>query len=465
MSAPTTDVVDRLEGLAAHAPAGTVDPDAVWARGRRRQARGWVVAVVCAVVLAGMGAAAATPLARWIDPPIAAPTQKTVLPDVLRSPSGSAAAFPAAPGRLSAVGVGQRSHLVSSSASLWGVSAATGESRWLELPDSVPSAGADAQLSADGRRLAYWITGEISGDPVSMGQTEDNTPVVGVAVMDLETGEVSRWEVESAHGLSVQGLVWADDVLWWQGGPVVPMEDGGATTAELRTRTWDVETDERTEVGDKDARAGAYLSDPGNAPGGFVTLPRSFRLERFTRDGEPTSLRMDLPPGVSSSAGLVDPEMAPDGTRVAALLVSDATELDDSVGKRLLVGTAANGTVTLRRVEPIQAHAVLGWRSPGEVVLVHPTTGGDTDGDGVPETRELWLADLSDPDRPGFAPWIVVQATTMPEFAADAWTWTVVEAPDPPFAPDRRWFGSVAAALALVLVAGWRAIRSRRGHP
>ena len=302
---------------------------------------------------------------------------------------------------LTAVGVGQRSDFFSSSATLWGVSAHTGESRWLDLPGAIATAQAAAQLSADGRRLAYWVTGRISGDAISLGGTEDDIPVVGLAVMDLETGKVKRWDVESDHGLSVQGLAWAGDTLWWQGGAVVP-SGTGASSADVRTRIWDLETDERTDVTEGDPRAGVYLSEPGGAPEGFVTQPRTFRLERVIGNGAPAPLRMDLPAGVAPDAGLVDAEMAPDGARVAALLVPDAAQFDDTIGKRLLVGSVTDGTVTLKRIRPVAAQTVLGWRSPSEVVVVHATTGSYV-GE-VQVASELWISDLSDAERPGFAP-------------------------------------------------------------
>ena len=224
-----------------------------------------------------------------------------VLPDVLRRPGSWEPAFPATPGRLSAVGVGERAGLLSSTSSLWGVSAATGETRWLDLPDLVPASHVPPELSADGRRVAYWVTGPTSGEPLGnsgptrRGETEEVTPVVGVAVLDLATGEVTRWEIASEHGLSVNGLAWAGDVLWWMGGPVTPSGEGGAS-AELATYTWDVTTDERVEVERRGRRRRARpCRRSGDAPGGFVTLPRTFRLEQVTGAQAPESLAGGAP--------------------------------------------------------------------------------------------------------------------------------------------------------------------------
>lgn len=458
MSAPPTEVVAGLERLASAAPATRIDPDSLWTRGRRRQNRR-TASVLAGIAAAGALATVVTPtvLAR-VDQPIVASSPRMVLPDVLRAPGAWEPAFSVTPRRLSAVGVGQRSSLLSSAAALWGVSAATGESRWLELPDALPSAGASAQLSADGRRLAYWVTGNTSGEPLATGGTEDATPVVGLAVMELETGEVARWEVESEHGLWVQGLVWAGDVLWWQGGPVVPL-GGGSSSSDVRTHVWDLDTDERTQLRGRDERAAVYLSEPGYAPGGFVTLPRTFRLERVTGAGAPVSLRMDLPPDTPASAGLVDPQMAPNGARVAVLMIPSAAQYDDAVPKDLLVGTADSRTVTLQPVGDAEAQSLLGWRSPREVVTTTPTRVDDSR---VIRSAQVSALDVTTGERTEL---LEVVGALPVSVAAEAWTADVVDAPDAPFAPDPRLVGLGGTVVLVFVVSLWRDLRRRRGHP
>ena len=456
MSAPPSDVVTRLERLAAHAPTGGTDADALWSRGRRRH-RVRQASVLAGILAAGVLVTAITPsVLAQVEPPVVASSDRMLLPDVLRAPGGWEPAFATMPRRLSAVGVGQRSGVWSSSAALWGASAATGEARWLDLPDAVPTAGADAQLSSDGRRLAYWVTGEVSGEPMSMGATERDTAVVGLAVMDLETGTVRTWDVESAHGLSVNGLVWAGDVLWWQGGPIVPL-GRGATGADLTTHTWNIATDERTEVtGGKDPRAAMYLVEPGHAPGGFVTLPRTFRLQRVTGDGAPQSLRMDLPPDTPSAAALRDAEMGPDGRSVAALLIPNGTQYDASSDQQLVVGTDRDGTVGLTPVG--SAQAVLGWRSSDEVVTSSPITADRND---VVMRAQVSVVDVATGESTAL---LDVDGALPVTVAADAWTGDVVEAPDAPFAPDPRLVGAGGTVLIVFCVSLWRDRRRRRGH-
>lgn len=453
MSAPPGDVVDRLERLASRAPRASADPDVLWRRGRWGQRRRAAYALA-GVAAAGVLASVLTPaVLERTDRPVAAVSSEMVLPDVLQAPGAWEPAFSVTPLRLSAVGVGQRSSLWSSSATLWGVSAATGEARWLELPDSVPSAGASAQVSADGRRLAYWVTGKTSGAPLATGGTEDGIPVVGVAVMDLETGEVTRWDIASEHGLWVQGLRWAGDVLWWEGGAVMPLGDG-VTTARDRMWTWNVRTGERMEAGVR-----PDLSQAGDAPGGFVTLPRTVRLEQVTGAQLPDVVRVELPTGAPSSAGLTDPEMAPDGEHVAALMLPDAQQHDDSADKDLLVGTKADGAVTLQPVGEVQAQAVLGWRSPTEVVVSSRTATNDQ---GTAAAQQAWVVDVTT----GARTELLGLVGPGPEsVAADAWAAEVVAAPDPPFAPDPRLVGAGAVVVLAFAISLWRDVRRRRGHP
>jgi F-type H+-transporting ATPase subunit delta len=77
-----------------------------------------------------------------------------VLPDVVRQPGGWEPAFPAAPGRLSAVGIGTRSGLWSDRSAVWGVSATTGESRFLDLPDALEELGVVAAVRSTGSDVA-----------------------------------------------------------------------------------------------------------------------------------------------------------------------------------------------------------------------------------------------------------------------------------------------------------------------
>jgi hypothetical protein len=284
---------------------------------------------------------------------------------------------------------------------------------------------------------------------------------VGVAVMDLVSGDVRRWVVETPHGLGVSGLAWSDETLWWRAGPIEDSGDGGTST-RTSMRTWDVERDGRSTLSEGDP--GNRLSIPsvgGGAPGGFLAEGRSGNVQ-VDADGGLAPLDVTIPPDVGLSAASSGEIMSPDGSKVAALLIPDQTHQDDSP-LRLMVGQVDGRAVGLQVVPSVATYSLLGWRSPFEVVVERTTAGGDTDGDGM-YTRQLWVADLSEAPRPDFAPWISVQAYNLPKFAYGALGAEVVPAPDAPFAPDPRLVG--LGMLAAVLV-GWRIavrVRSRRGH-
>lgn len=455
MSAPPGDVTDRLERLAAYAPAGGLDPDAVWARGRRRQ-RARLGSVLAALVVVGLLGTTVSPLlverAQRVAP--AGGDDRMVLPDVIRQPGGWEPAFDRTPGRLSAVGIGTRSGLWSDRNAFWGVSAMTGESRFLDLPGAVVDSGGEPTLSADGRRVAYWVTGEVSGEPLAPGSSgaDDATPVVGVAVLDLQTGKREVWRLDSEHGLWPSGLAWAGDVLWWSAGPVRVSGDGGFASRP-RARTWDVTTGERDEPDGPSARVGANAV--GAAPDGFVEQPLRGRLTLVTRAAEPRAIRLVLPTGSPGAAGTTDATISPDGSRVAALLMPDASTYDDAP-KQVLVADLGDQRAALRRVGDEAAQAVLGWRSPTHLVVA----GLDEVEEGRPRrASRAWALDLTTGER---AP-LVEFAGNTPQVAAEAWTAEVVPAPDAPFAPDPRLVGLGLLGGAWVV---WQVLRRRRrGHP
>ncbi|MBS2938147.1 hypothetical protein KDN32_10365 [Nocardioides sp. J2M5] len=454
MTAPPTDVVDRLERLAAHAPAHGVDADAVWSRGRRRQRlRG--AAAVAAVLVVGLLGATTAPLVlqRVQDAQVADAAASMVLPDLLRQPGGWEPAFPEAPGRLSAVGFGTRSGLWSSRAAWWGVSATTGESRFLDLPDAADTVDAPA-LSADGWRLAYWVTGEVPGEPLTMGgpTVEDTQPAVGVAVLDLRTGDRDVWRLDTEHGLATNGLAWAGDVLWWSAGQVTRFGETAVGGTDIATRRWDFASGERGVPTGAEARVSPL--EVRSAPDGFVAYPRRRGLVVVSGD-ERRTLDLVLPSGAPPSAGVVSATLSPDGASVVALLRPDAT-VSTGEPDQLVVGAVEDGVVRLRVVDDVLAFDVLGWRSPSQVVVASVAEGEDGRPSQVLQASSLDLGTGETTD-------LLEVSGNTPQVAADAWAAELVPAPDPPFAPDPRLVGVgvLVAGLALWRVLRWR---GRRGH-
>ena len=88
--------------------------------------------------------------------------------------------------------------------------------------------------------------------------------MVGIAVLDLVTGELARWDVTSDHGLSTAGAAWAGDVLWWSAGPV-RAEGDGVTSSKLEAHTWNPVTQERRDLGNGRG-GGVHPVSTGDAP-------------------------------------------------------------------------------------------------------------------------------------------------------------------------------------------------------
>lgn len=200
-----TTLHDRLAELAEDAPPGVPGPD-LWARGRRyhrvRRAGTAVIAVTaCLALVAIVGLSwqrsGSTP------EPAAPPDGTRGLPDQLYTPSpwlsGTDDAGPLGP--LAVVVPAERKSWTGTGEGLAGVSATTGEYRFLDLPDRT----GPVALSPDGFHLAYWVTGDAAGSP------NEDRPVTGVAVYDSRTGEVRRHDIETEHGLGVNALLWAGD--------------------------------------------------------------------------------------------------------------------------------------------------------------------------------------------------------------------------------------------------------------
>lgn len=454
MSASAGDVADRLERLAAHAPAGGVDPDSLWQEGRGRQRRTWAGVAAAAVVLAGVGAVAAAPLLELSQrADVAAAGSTLVLPDLIREPGSWEPAFPAAPGPLVAVGLGSRSGWLSSDIAWWGVSGETGESRFLDLPGASHEPDATPALSADGTRLAYWVTGET---PESVPDPEgirdgDVEPIVGVAVLDLVTGDVRRWTTDSPRGKAVGGLAWAGDVLWWASGDW----DEGSTASEgsstMVNRTWDLSTGDQDEAPAGTPAGRLSLSPAGPAPDGFLATAR-YGLRIVTGRQVGPAMRFDRHPMAQQSSMSA---VSPDGARIAGIEQTDPEVVDDAA-HALVVGDldAREDVVRLEQVASVEAHAVLGWRSAREAVVLTNVLG--------PE----WRRDVSSVDvTTGARRHLLDIVGNVPVVAADAWAGELVDAPEAPFAPDPRVVAFVIGSALAVGTSIWRSVRGRRGHP
>lgn len=237
---------ERLGDLAGSAPVPPPDPD-LWDRARRyhRRRRAGTAAIAAACVLAVLALVGVDTWQRspGIEP--AAPGAEPALPSRFWEPSPWLPGNDGEPmGPLAALMETERKSLLSSGPGVVGVSASTGEYRFLDLPDDAHVVGSGYALSPDGGRVAYWLTGEPSGDPQTGGG--QSLPVIGLAVWDPTTGEVARHEVETEHGLAPYDLLWADRtrlVVGWghyRVGDSAPVREQGGSTDRVGLRVWEI---------------------------------------------------------------------------------------------------------------------------------------------------------------------------------------------------------------------------------
>lgn len=207
----TSTLHDHLARLAEQATPAASAPSGrdLWERGRRyqrrRRAGTAVIAGVAAVLVLVIGT---VNWQRGAEPPVVAPAGAPVgLPAVVHEPSPWLPGTDGHPlGQLAVVVPDERGGWLGSEQGYVGISATTGEYRFLDLPDR--ASGTEVALAPDGRHVAYWTTGPTTGSPnTAFGQSDT---VAGVAVYDTTTGEVARHLVETEHGLWDDLLVWVD---------------------------------------------------------------------------------------------------------------------------------------------------------------------------------------------------------------------------------------------------------------
>lgn len=448
MSAPPTDVVERLEHLADAAPAGSLDPNAMWARGRRRQRLRWVAVTACAAVVAGLGAAVAAPLVRWADPQVATVPEQAgiVLPDVIRSPGRWEPAFDRAPGPLSTVGVAMRAGLFGSGRTLWGISGATGESRFLDLPAKSAATGAQpgvAALSPDGTKLAYWTAAPESWENRFMGVAE---VAAGLVVLDLTTGEHVTWTADATYGMGMGGLAWAGEELWIGGGAFA---SGGQGRYVRTTWTWGDEPEPAPATRQRwlDNLSAAVPAGDGFLVPGRRTATRGVHV--VDGDGASSRVRLVL------ELALMSPAASPDGRRIAGIAPIGPNSYDGAPHD-ILVGEVVDGRAVMQDLEFAQAHAVLGWGSDTELVVASP---------GLVGTSGPIQVSRVDVEERSMTSLLEISGGRPVTYAAQAWAGEVVSAPPAPFAPDQRLLGGGGALVLLLVSSVWLIIRGRRGHP
>jgi hypothetical protein len=230
----TLHLPERLRELADEGPL-SLSPDGLWREGRRRHRRRLAAAVAVVGCLVAGTAALGVGSWRSTQPEPAAPPATEAgpmtIPDQLFNPSPWLPTT-RTPGRLVALFSSTRDHFPfgSDRNAMVGVAAGSQTYRFLDLPGLAPNYP-DAYLSPDGNHLAYVI----NGTPEGSARIGDQS-IIGLAVLDLTSGEVQRYVVPTAHGL-------AGATLTWVGSSQVALTSDVLTSSEPtsyagRTRTY-----------------------------------------------------------------------------------------------------------------------------------------------------------------------------------------------------------------------------------
>ncbi len=440
------DLQQELAGLgpaADDAVRGVATPPSgdLWTRGerwRRRRRRGTALVAVTGAVL--VAALSLVTVQRAASPePAVSPGSTPTLPDRVYAVSPwLPVEVPGEP--VVAVRLTERSTWTGA---VPAIAVLTGSGRYLHLDAPDVNDQASAVLSPDGRRVAYWASGEPSGTPnTSGGQV---VPVTAVSVVDVVTGDVERHDFETEHGLDPSALVWADtDTLLggqsqWVAGDDGPAFDQGMATFDPSWR-WEVdgrggpsdlgtrELDSFTEASGNQVLVGRRLHDL--ATGDVRRLPLRGATGSAGFDGSNAFLRED---------GL----LAQLGARDSADAVPNIVTVSDLRAPEVVQEYVA-GTV--------DTWQVLGWRD-GDLLTTRESESAD-----LTRSFEVVATDVADG---------ASQVLLEGDEELLGWDWAtdllgtapVVDGVAPPTPMDPREVLGLGVTLLVVTVAGlvvWR---------
>lgn len=427
-------------------PPNPADPASLWRQGRTRVRRRRVAAVAAVAALAavvGAGTFAVAPVEI-----VPAGTQQVL--GVPKNVWPAHAWYPGThdrpPGVLAVMGGLGRD----GGTGLFGVTAGTGEYRLLDLPgraDLGPSES--AALSPDGRHVAYWLTGEPSGEPYP---EEGSDLPVGIGVYNTVDGTVERFVAETEHGISADGLVWFDrDTLLLTYG-----QRTSATAADrITTYTWQPDLDPVT---------GRFAEPTAIRP----DLPLLFRDQVPNQAGglmvvlgsrNVGVLNMD---GTMSREGLVRlPRPTPDETYDAASVARDrvVVRVVQSDGEEVWKTGEVDADGEVARLDPITgvgAQQLVGWLADDRLLTL------GRNGNTYADLYEVDLAPrglvsmLGTAEGGEWAPGL--------SFATDLLRLPLVDGIRPPQVDPRwRWAGIAAGGVLLLGLASTVVLRRRRG--
>lgn len=419
----TTDLGRRLHDLAIEAPP-SLPAEGLWERGvrrhrsRRAAAVGATFAVVAAVI-GGFALQAADDVRGDGAPPVVSTVEVGHLPRTIHEPSPWSEGTKDAGelGALSVLGSADRKRpkglagMVAYS-SMYGISAADGTARFLDLPTSpdpdMPGLVSwVATLSPDGRKVAFprydQSGSEAGGLEMLIGWRIYDTVTGGIVEIQEPVGQVMNEGLPPVFSADSRYLLTASH------------EEGNETSGESFV-AWNVATGARFLV---EEQARDSIPNVGSGPDGIV-WSRGDTTYTYDPDTGDTS-------SIQAEHRWVIPSFAPSGTGFATV-----TETG-----QIYVGPSPDRMTHIRDVNDV--NTILGWRDPGHVVVAL------TD-------RDYAVVDVSDGSmkRGSFGGSVNLN---MPMLAADLWTNDLVDGVSPPQVFDPRTRGRLTV-LAGVLLAG-----------
>lgn len=346
---------DRMAELADDAPDSTPETaHELWRRGRRTaRVRRTGTAVIAGAAVIALLAVVGVSWQRARPAAVQPAGGGAALPMEVWAPSkwlpGTDDKGPL--GQLAAITEAERGGWTGVHVGYVGVSATTGEYRFLDLPDLAGAPDYAPSLSPDGRHVAYWITGPTKGAP----NHAQGDAIAGVAIYDAASGDVQRFLVASRHGLSpesLDGLLWADDDHVAFGYSRYLGGIGGVSVGRDPLQVWT--------VGRK-----APIAIPGAAGVGSIDAAGDGRLLIGGNPGE--WIVPAANPAGARKVGPTGPMMIPlalHGDRVAGV-PGNRTPAPFAVGT-----ISAHGRMSWRRVPGVPENASLvGWKDAHHIVV------------------------------------------------------------------------------------------------
>lgn len=457
----TEQLHERLADLAGDAASpAPVDPADLWRTGKRRQRRRTAAAGLAAcAVLAGIGATGlalpGTGLVATPEPAVQGDTLR--VPEQLHKPSPwlptTEEEGPIGPLALVITGGEERDLIGGNRAAYVGVSAVTGEYRFLSLPGLRTANGAwgdTIALSADGRKLAYWYGGDAES---AEGFAVDAD---GIAVYDTVTGEVVRRPVNAPHGIGAERPAWVGDRVWVSWFERVKGDPGSGVNG--RTMSWDPVADRMERLPGEIALPGELAPAAGARVGlatgsGVRIVDARGRTQRTVKVARGFEGELLLSPGGRMLAGRHDPDGDPSSfsNEPAPILVGPASEAEAFRAQSGAVCKVCP-PVRMQQVPRSTGLTPVAWRDEEHLVVTRTK-----DRNSENERWEFALLDVETGDVDEFIEPAEATGTGNYRFAADSWSWPTWDAPAPDAPLDPR--AVLGIGLTVALVAGLGALR------